>query len=326
MGLLKALLAILGDGQFHSGNELGAALGYTRSAIWKAVRQLQALGVDVFSVRGKGYRLANPLELLDRERIWASLEPSSRTLLHNLEVHFELDSTNRYLLLRPPVAIDRGAACLAEYQSAGRGRRGRNWISPLGANLYLSLGWGFASGAAQLSGLSLAVAIAVVRALDKIGVQGAGVKWPNDIYHQRRKLAGILLELRGEAEGPCYVVIGIGINHYLSPQAREQISQPCTDIASLDKPVSRNQLAATLLDQLLVVMREYSSQGLAPFLSEWRQLDVFAGQEVCLQTAQETIAGIVQGIDAQGALLLDCAGQLRRFHSGDVSLRASMGG
>ena len=204
---IHALLAILADGAFHSGTALGKQTGRTRTAVWKAIQSLQAHGIDIYSVHGKGYRLNSSVELLEREMIFESLTKAGCKRLQNLEVHYELDSTNARLL---DVAKDtyvtddhkKGYACLAERQIAGRGRRGRQWVSPFGGNIYCSLLWRFPMSVSQLGGLSLAMAVAVIRSLNEIGFEAADVKWPNDILVNGRKLAGILLELSGRRPGP----------------------------------------------------------------------------------------------------------------------------
>jgi len=322
MNLAQTVLTTLGDGRFHSGEALGHASGRSRSAIWKAIQSLQQAGIEVFSVRGKGYRLASPVELLDAETILAHMAPNTRATVQHLEVCFEVDSTNARVLERAKQLSATGHVCLAERQLAGRGRRGREWISPFGGNIYLSLLWQF-DGASQLGGLSLAVAVAVMRGLKEFGLQGAGVKWPNDIQVSGRKLAGILLEIAGEASGPCAVVVGVGLNVNLPADAMTAVDQPWTDVqAELGRPVPRNILAATLLHHLTSAIQQFEYEGLAPFLNEWRDSDVLADKKVVVDLPQGKIHGIARGVDASGALLLACDGELRRYHSGEVSVRS----
>ena len=322
MSIASTLMDILADGQFHSGTELGAVTGCTRSAVWKVIHTLQDSGIEIYSVRGKGYRLSSQIELLDAEKICSHLNQNTKQFLQEIDVHFELASTNAHLL--ESVSSDNicGVACLAERQTSGRGRRGRTWVSPFGGNLYLSLLWRFSGGASQLAGLSLAMAIAVVRALREFGLDSVAVKWPNDILVSNRKLAGILLELAGEASGPCSVVVGIGLNLQASSAAMSTIDQPWTDIETeLEKSVGRNELAGRLLHHLLSSIHEFEQDGLAPFLHEWQTHDSFAGREVVLHMPGEDIRGVVRGVDDTGALLLAQAGRVRRFHSGEISMR-----
>lgn len=320
--LLHTVLACLSDGQFHSGTQLGDQAGCSRSAVWKVIQRLQLAGLEVFSVRGKGYRLATPLELLDTESICAVLTPAQRDVLQELEVFLDIDSTNAWLLERAREGAPGGCACLAEHQRVGRGRRGRRWISPFGGNLYFSLLWRFGSGAAQLGGLSLVVAVVVTRVLCQLGLDRIELKWPNDILVDGRKLAGILLEVVGEATGPCAVVAGIGLNVRVPADTMSVVEQPWTDLETvLNGSVSRNQLAGQLLGELLLALREFEQKGLAGFLDEWQARDVFAGRHVVLQLSDGEVRGVVWGVDQNGALLLARDGELHRYYSGEVSLR-----
>lgn len=321
MKLTSTLLSILADGRFHSGTELGQATGRTRSAVWKAIHKLQSKNIDIYSVRGKGYRLTEPVELLDRNKILSTLDPLARKYLQQLDVQFILDSTNTYLLEVARQGAMSGYICLTEQQRAGRGRRGKSWVSPFGANLYLSLLWRFPFGAGQLSGLSLAIAVALIRAMRELGLVSVGVKWPNDIIQSGRKLAGILLEMSGEASGPCSVVIGIGLNIKKNP-VMDTIEQPWTDLESeLGRPVVRNDLAAQIINHLMEVVTQFEREGLVPFLDTWREMDIYEGKEIELHFPDKKIQGIARGVDETGALLVDQGNEVRRYQSGDMSLR-----
>lgn len=323
----RVLLQILADGRFHAGPDLGARLGCSRAAVWKAVHSLERAGLEIFSVRGKGYRLSRPLELLDAAAIRQAMQSGRRQRLSEVSVLFETDSTNARLMAQPLPADILGRACLAESQTAGRGRRGREWISPLGGNLYLSLQWRFQRSVAEMGGLSLAVGVAVSRALAECGAEAVRLKWPNDVLAEGRKLAGILLQVSGEAEGPCDIVMGIGLNLHASHLAAA-IDQPWTALEDLvPRLPGRNWLAGRLLDHLVDIAEQYDRDGLPPFADEWQRRDAFAGQAVVLHTAQGQAAGVVQGIDADGALLLaDAVGAIRAFHGGEVSLRLQAAG
>ncbi|MDX1654152.1 MAG: biotin--[acetyl-CoA-carboxylase] ligase, partial [Candidatus Competibacteraceae bacterium] len=239
----RRLLEVLGDGRFHSGEELARALGVSRAAVWKHLNSLGRRGLEVHAVRGRGYRLPNPLELLDPEGIRAQLSPSVQGRLAQLEVFDQIDSTNSYLLTRAKAGAPGGSVCLAERQSAGRGRRGRQWISPFAANLYLSVLWRYPDGPALLSGLSLAVGVAMARALEGVGVVGVGLKWPNDLLWRDQKLGGILLEFGGESSGPCQVVTGVGLNVTMPKEPALDIDQPWPDLTTvLGLGLSRNRL------------------------------------------------------------------------------------
>jgi len=322
MTLAQTVLIQLADGEFHSGPTLGQIAGCTRTAVWKAIQSLQNSGLEIYSVHGKGYRLSQPMELLDCAQILAGLDDDARQAIQKLDVFHEVDSTNAYLLKETKQGGISGHACLAECQHSGRGRRGRHWVSPFGGNLYLSLRWHFHAGAASLGGLSLAIAVAVMRALRDQGLDSAQLKWPNDILVKGRKLAGILLELSGESDGPCAVVIGLGLNVRTSVAEMSTVDQAWIDLESaLGKGVSRNALATQLLCQIVYAVKCFEREGLTPFMAEWAQWDALAGHEISLDLPAGTLQGIARGIDESGALLLAHNGKLQRHHSGEVSVR-----
>jgi BirA family biotin operon repressor/biotin-[acetyl-CoA-carboxylase] ligase len=316
------LLKLLADGRFHSGQQLGRLLAdISRTAVWKQIQALQAQGLDIYSVAGKGYRLAEPLELLEREAILAAMSDAGGQLLSELELHAEIDSTNRHLMERLGEGLGHGHACLAERQRAGRGRRGRTWVSPFGRNICLSIYWRFEMEPTALAALGLAVGVGIMRALGRLEVEGAALKWPNDVLWRGRKLAGILLEMNGEAGGPYHVVIGVGMNVSMNP-ADVTIDQPWVDLKSIvGSGVSRNRVAALLLDELLQVVNQFQHEGLEPFLDEWSRADGVEGKAVEIHLGEERIPGHARGIDPSGAILIETASGLRRFHSGEVSLR-----
>lgn len=317
-----ALLRMLADGRFHSGVALGDALGVTRATVWNGLQLLKNIGIDAYAVPGKGYRLPAPLELLEAGEILDTLSPPARAALKRLEVHLELSSTNAYLVEHAQRGAPGGWACLAEHQTAGRGRRGRTWVSPFGGNIYLSVLWRFNSGAAVAGGLSLALGVAVAEALHAAAVPGVGLKWPNDIVWQGRKLAGILIEMAGESSGPCYVVAGIGVNVAMTDDAARAIDQPWIDMTSITGTFpARNHLAATLLQHVLLGLQAFEREGFANFLPRWRARDAYAGKQAILHLPQQSLRGHVDGIDAQGALLFSHGGGTRAYASGELSLR-----
>ncbi|MEO6696479.1 MAG: bifunctional biotin--[acetyl-CoA-carboxylase] ligase/biotin operon repressor BirA [Gammaproteobacteria bacterium] len=316
------LLGLLCDGNFHSGTALGRSLKISRSAVWKRVRSLEKSGIEVYAVPGKGYRLAEPIELLDSAAILAPMNDKARRLLGGLDILTEIDSTNLYLLRKANEGALNSYSCLAEQQHAGRGRRGRVWVSPFGANIYLSLLWRFAEQTPALSGLSLAIGIAVAKSLESLGITGIGVKWPNDLLWQGRKLAGVLLDMAGEAAGPCLVVAGIGVN--VAMPAAAAISQPWVDLRTIvGHNIARNALAGTILQQLLLTFQQFQRDGLAPFLAEWNRLDLLKDKDVTVQLADRVISGRAQGVNPQGALLVAHGGVTRAYHSGEVSVRGT---
>ena len=317
------LLNLLSDNCFHSGEHLGKRLGVSRTAVWKHIQALQSLGIECVSVSGKGYRLSEPVELLDKSAIKAQLSKEGLQLMSGLELHAQISSTNRHLMGNIRDGMQSGHACLAESQTDGRGRRGRQWLSPFARNIYLSLYWQFDASPAALSGLGLAIGVGIVRALKQLGIGDANLKWPNDVLWQGKKLAGILLEMSAESGGPYHVVIGAGLNVNMAA-TNNSIDQPWIDLNSIArKNISRNEVAAVVLDQLLTTVRDFQLLGLAPFMNEWRAADAYAQKLVVIHQAGNTISGTASGIDSDGAILIETAKGLRRFHSGDVSLRPS---
>lgn len=319
-----SLLRSLSDHRFHSGTELAGLLGVSRTAVWKHVRELEALGLEVAALPGRGYRLLSPLELLDEAAIRADLNPKVAALVASLELHDEIDSTNSHLLRAAAKGAHTGTVCLAEAQNAGRGRMGRDWISPFGANVYLSLLWRFEEPS-RVAGLSLAIGVAVIRALAASGLADVGLKWPNDLLWGERKLGGILLEVAGEAHGPCAVVIGLGLNRYLPPAAARSIDQAWGDLhqmAGTAAVPARNRLIAAILNEMLPLIGDYARQGLASFLPEWRRYHRLQGREAVIQQGESRIRGSIEDVTDEGLLVLRCEdGGLRRFASGDVRLR-----
>jgi BirA family transcriptional regulator, biotin operon repressor / biotin---[acetyl-CoA-carboxylase] ligase len=318
---LYSLIEQLADGCFHSGESLGHSLGVSRAAIWKMIPKLEQLGLEVYAVSGKGYRLAAPFEPLSSAAISAELNEQGHALLNSIEVQRELDSTNKYLLQSAAGGAASGSICLAEYQYSGRGRRGRNWASPYGGNIYLSLLWRFTDGTARLGGLSLAVAVALIRLLQELGISDGGIKWPNDILVEGKKLAGILLDVAGESNGPCYVVIGVGMNFQMSMKQATDIDQPWIDLRQLGIQQDRNYVAGRLANHLLQALATYQEHGLSAFIDEWRRWDLARENAITIYHGNEGKEGVARGVDEQGLLLVEHADGIRCYASGEVSLR-----
>ncbi|MEJ2590991.1 MAG: bifunctional biotin--[acetyl-CoA-carboxylase] ligase/biotin operon repressor BirA [Candidatus Thiodiazotropha sp.] len=318
------LIRTLADGRFHSGEELGRLLGVSRAAVWKRLQQIRdAFGIEVDAVKGRGYRFREPLDLLDETDIRQHLTESGVESPGQLYLHASIDSTNSWLMAKGAAGEPSGAVCLAEQQLSGRGRRGRQWVSPYGRNIYLSLLWHFDMTPMQVAGLSLAAAVGVLRTLQSFDCQDAGLKWPNDILWQERKLAGLLLEVSGEAGGPSQVVIGVGLNTWLG-EAGKSIDQPWIDLSSIPNVArhTRSQLAAVLISRLLDVIRVYQREGLAAFMADWQRHDLLLDRMVEVRSASQRYYGKHLGIDASGAMRLQMDGEVRLFHAGEVSLRA----
>jgi BirA family biotin operon repressor/biotin-[acetyl-CoA-carboxylase] ligase len=319
-----ALLQLLADGQLHSGEELAAALSVSRAAVWKRLQQLDEWGIAVEARAGSGYRLEAPIDLLDPRRIEGYLPQATRDMLRILEVHESLPSTSDRLLAAEPPPPGRFDACLAEFQSAGRGRRGRQWVAPFGSGLCLSVGWSFRDAPAALGALSLAAGVAALRALARLGFGGLALKWPNDIVREDAKLGGILIDLRGEAAGPAFVVAGIGINVRLPRATSERLAADgvkVLDLAALAAPPPRNTLAGVVMAELVQALAEFGARGLAAFMDEWERADALAGRAVRVLQGGDALEGTARGVDGDGALLLETGAGVRRILSGEVSVR-----
>lgn len=321
MALQTTVLQILSDGLFHSGESLANTTGVTRTAIWKICKSLEErFNLQIHAVKGRGYRLAQPLELLQPSVIRAAMQVT--TIPSQIETHMSIDSTNRRALELANQNAASGTVVFAEHQTNGRGRQGRQWYSPFGGNLYCSVIWRFPQANSDIPGLGLAMGVAIARALHSINVREIQLKWPNDVLYQGRKLAGILIELQGEMSGPYTAVIGVGINVRMPEKATIHIDQAWIDLHQGGfTQLSRNQLAARVLDNIFAALATFTESGLASFLPEWRSLDRFRDQPVTLSIADKQIQGIARGIDERGALLLEQQSQLQRFYSGDVRLR-----
>lgn len=311
-----SILKTLSQGGFHSGEELGEQLGVSRAAISKHIKGIQDWGVDIFRVQGKGYQLAKPMQLLDQETL-------NQAISTPVELIPIIDSTNQYLLDRTD-NLESGSVCLAEYQAKGRGRRGREWISPFGSNLYLSMYWRLDAGMAAAMGLSLVVGVAIVEALEEMGLNGVKLKWPNDLYYQDRKLAGILVEMSGQAGAAANLVIGMGMNLMMS-ESTEGITQPWASLSEVgnSKEIDRNQLAITMIKTLHTALNDYELKGMAGFVERWNRLDNFIGRPIKLIMGPREITGIARGINEQGAVLLETEQGLESYIGGEVSLRAA---
>lgn len=310
------LISLLADGEFHSGEQLGESLGMSRAAINKHIQTLRDWGVDVFTVPGKGYSLPEPIQLLDETFIRREVAQGSVAVLP------VIDSTNQYLLDRL-AGLQSGDACVAEYQQAGRGRRGRKWISPFGANLYISMYWRLEQGPAAAIGLSLVIGIVMTEVLRDLGADQVRVKWPNDLYLNDRKLAGILVELTGKTGDAAQIVIGAGVNLSMRNAQAGDINQGWINLQEAGVRIDRNVLAARLITELRSALHCFEQEGLTPFLARWEVLDNFINRPVKLIIGEKEIFGISRGIDSQGALLLEQDGVVKPWVGGEISLRSA---
>lgn len=310
------LIKILSEGEFYSGELLGEMMGMSRAAINKHIQTIRDWGIDIFTVTGKGYSLPAPMQLLDEEVILKHLPEGGVTVLP------VVDSTNQYILERLDT-LSSGDACLAEYQQSGRGRRGRQWFSPFGANLYLSLYWRLEQGPAAAVGVSLVIGIVMAEVLHKLGADGVRVKWPNDLYLKDRKLAGILVELTGKTGDAANLVIGGGINLQMREPAPDTINQGWINLQEAGIEINRNTLASTLISELRSALAVFELQGLEPFIPRWEKLDNYFNRPIRLIIGNREIHGIDRGIDRQGALLLEADGLITPYIGGEISLRGA---
>ena len=309
------ILHLLSDGKFHSGECLAKQLKISRSSVWKAINYLRNLDVTLHAVKSRGYCWVGPIELLNKEKILSFLNPLSVQALSRLDVLNVTASTNDYLLTRISHGLQSGAVCIAEGQTAGRGRQGKSWSSPVGANIYLSFYWRFPGKLNALSGLSLVVALAVLESLSQVGALPAdlGIKWPNDIWYQDKKLCGILIETVGSD-----VIIGIGLNLQLP----RPLSQDRTDLKSAFNALpSRNNLIAYLLNELFLNIKQFEQEGFTAFAQQWMRHDLLANKRVQVSDTHSTELGIAQGVNDRGELLVRIGENLKAIRYGDVSIR-----
>ena len=323
MSLQYEILKTLSDGHFHSGEKLAEKLSVTRAAIWKAIKVMsEKYGVDIHSVRGRGYSLANTFELLNSNDIRKHMHNAE--ILHGLETHLTIDSTNRYLMHKAAQEESGPVIVFAEHQTGGKGRRSREWVSPFSGNIYMSLLWRFKVVPTELMGLSLAIGVAVCRALKQLGVTELALKWPNDILCRGQKLCGILVEMHGESNGPYAIVVGLGLNIHMNENQARDIEQPWIALSNvLHGKLARNHISALLADRLIETMQQFEKSGLETFLSDWKDMDAYKDKQVEMVLADQVIKGTARGIDNQGALLIEQNGKTKRFFSGEISLRTS---
>lgn len=319
----KHLIERLAGGEFVSGQLIGEEFGVSRAAIAKHIRSISDMGLDIFRVTGKGYRLAEPLVLLDEIDIRAFRDENTTDT--EIEVLDDVDSTNSYLLRKASQGLEKGHLCLAEWQTAGRGRRGRTWVSPFASHLYASIYWRIDAGMAGAMGLSLVAGLAVTDTLEALGVSNAKLKWPNDVYLNGRKLAGVLVELEGQADGPCHAVIGVGLNVTMREKDAAEIDQPWADLTDyLSAPINRNLIAHLLHQCMIRRLKAYERGGLESMLTDWQSKDVFLGYQVVLSAGERSVSGACRGIDKHGGLLLEhTGGKVQAYYGGELSLRVS---
>ena len=320
---LQNLVRLLADGQFHSGQCLANCLGVSRTAIWKLIAKLQSWQIEIFAVRGKGYKIPGGLVLIDSDYLTQQIRSKAK-LFSQIEVLPTLDSTASYLTRSWQQFPGEGRICVSEHQTAGRGRKGRPWVSPFGANLYFSLGLNLPLGLSALGGLSLAVGIGLTKFLNQHCEDKISLKWPNDILVNHQKLAGILVEASGDSNDHSFLNIGIGINWDMRISDGSKIDQPWVNLRSLLRAdIDRNEILALILLELDKTLTTYIEQGFESFRYDWAAQSAFYGQAVIIHTHNGQISGTEVGIDKSGALKLKTSEGEKVFFSGEVSLRAA---
>lgn len=316
-----ALIDLLADGEFHSGERLGAQLQISRAAVWKRLQALMPLGIPVEKVRGRGYRIPGGLQRLNAEALRQQMLAEGVLPPGPIQIWAELDSTNAQLL-RDTTAVN-GQICLAERQTAGKGRRGRTWYSPYGRNLYLSIAWHYQQGVAVLEGLSLAVGVVLAETLKDFGLQTAQLKWPNDLLYQGHKLGGILIEVGGDVSGECKVVVGVGLNIAMSDLSEigSTIDQPWTDLKSAGLQVDRNVLCGCFLARMIPLLQNFPGHTFGAYQERWQALNAHQGSQVILSGPGRAVPGKVLGVDERGGLRLLTDEGEQCFSGGEISLR-----
>ncbi|MDP0589357.1 MAG: bifunctional biotin--[acetyl-CoA-carboxylase] ligase/biotin operon repressor BirA [Candidatus Endonucleobacter bathymodioli] len=320
---MEKLLKLLSDRGFHSGEEIGKVLGISRAGVWKKIKGLKVLGLMLDAVCGRGYRLAPGIELLDRSKIYEGLE---QNVLQHISLHLCLVTSSTNDLIREvagKTSDQKMHFCMAEHQTNGRGRRGRSWVTPFGGSICLSILWRVCDGTASLEGLSLAVGLAVVKALGSCGAQGLSLKWPNDVLWKGKKLSGVLLEVCGDPVGECEVTIGVGVNIRLSDDQFDIINQPATDLQrACGMSVSRNHVGSALIGEIYRTLECYKRNGFVFFQEQWNHYDAYFGKRVMLDVSSKQIYGRSLGVNEWGGIILETISGNMAFHSGEVSLRA----
>lgn len=320
---LYPLIKLLSNGQFQTGTQLGEQLGVSRTAIWKQVQQLPSLGLDVTTKKNEGYCLAKPLQLLDVELLEAQLLAANSSLALNF--YPVIDSTNSELARRLAAGETRQPLLLlAEMQTAGRGRRGRDWFSPYAASLSLSLSFQVEGGANVLQGLSLAVGVVIKQVLEQQGINGVQLKWPNDLYLNNAKLGGILIELSGDFSGPCNLVVGLGLNVFRPQQPIPlELDQPVAFLSDLNGvELCRTRLVAELAVALEQLLSDYAKEGFIPWQAKWNAAHIWAGEKAFIITPAQQVAVTLGGVTNTGELqVIYEDGSQGVINAGEVSVR-----
>jgi BirA family biotin operon repressor/biotin-[acetyl-CoA-carboxylase] ligase len=300
-------------------------LGVSRTTISNRIAQWNTQGVVIDSVTGKGYRLHSPIQWLNKEQVWSKISSSVQQHISSFDVLQFVSSTNDVVAKNLAQQHQSGIICITEMQGAGRGRRGREWLSPPAGNFYGSVGWIFNDGFSVIEGLSLAVGVAIIKAMESVGASDLELKWPNDVLHQGKKIAGILIEMTGEVGGACQVVVGVGVNLQLPEVIKQQITQPVTDLYSIcGHAVDRQKLTAAIISEIISLLSDYDKTGFSKWQNEWLRYDAFKNKQILIIGMQAPLHGIARGVDEHGNLLLETEGEMMKVYGGEVSLRQAM--
>ncbi|WP_131781795.1 biotin--[acetyl-CoA-carboxylase] ligase [Legionella gresilensis] len=314
------LLDFLANGDCKSGNAIAKEIGVSRTAIWKQISQLTDFGLDIKRNPRQGYQLTHPFIALNETTIRYYLQRLNYKKQLNLDLFAEIDSTNRYLKDLPSSAIT--TICCAETQTQGRGRFGRKWVSPFGENIYFSGRWQLNCCISKLSGLSLAISLAILSSLKCNNIQkDIYLKWPNDLLWQDKKLSGVLIEVIAEANSCIEIIIGIGIN--VNTKNKSSSESPwCSLYDMTGLYFDRNRLIASLITNLDLSLKQFLDQGFKSFHDEWQQVDYLDGHYITVFQPHLTLSGHVCGVNELGQLcLIDDKGKCHYLSSGDTSLK-----
>ncbi len=321
MKRIDEVIQLLADGQFHSGEDIGKTLGISRSAIWKITKQLDDVGIEIHRVQGRGYCIPGGIQFYSEDKLKQFLSQDAFERLKNIAILNRVNSTNAFLQEKIKEDWTSASLCLAEYQSEGKGRRDRSWLSPYGKNIYMSLVWEFVAGPGALNGLTLLVGLAIIKALSKFNITGLSLKWPNDVMWNGNKLAGVLTEINVDDINGCQAIIGIGLNLHLPSKIRNQLHNQITDMQTiLGAYPDKNYITALILEELLTLLPEFESKGFEHFVDQWRGYDHLLNKQIILHTIQDKVEGVAQGVDHTGALEIKVDGNIKKFYSGEASI------
>ncbi len=317
-GILEMLRSSTG---YISGQQISTEFGITRAAIWKHIRDLRKTGYIIDAIPNKGYHLASSPDMLFEEEIHLFL--STRTIGEKIIFHREIDSTNNVAMLLASDGTPHGTVVTSDSQTGGRGRRGREWFSPPGCNLYMSVILRPSVSPVEASQIPVISVIAAVRALEHLNTGlDFQIKWPNDILCRGKKVCGILCEMKSDTDQIQHVVVGIGINVNVTSM------HPCiSDIATslkmeTDQEYSRTRLSASLLEELEIIYLDWlQERNLKKYMEEWERYSLLIGRNVRIETPSETITGIATRLSEEGALMLKLSsGALRKVYAGDAHI------